>query len=93
MSRPAKYRKRPVVIEAVQYRPGPGGNCSEIRTFLGGVARDCDPACDATATWLIPTPEGEMLASPGDWVIRGVSGEFYPYKPDIFAKTYEAVAE
>ena len=39
----------------------------------------------------IPTLEGEMIASPGDWIIRGVNGEFYPCKPDIFAKTYDAV--
>jgi len=40
---------------------------------------------------MIPTLEGEMEASPGDWIIKGVKGEFYPCKPDIFAETYEAV--
>lgn len=39
----------------------------------------------------IKTPEGTMCADPGDWVIRGVKGEFYPCKPDIFAETYEVV--
>lgn len=39
----------------------------------------------------IPTPEGSMFAGPDDWIIRGVKGEFYPCKPDIFAATYEVV--
>ena len=42
---------------------------------------------------LIVTPEGVMTASPGDWIIRGLNGELYPCKPDIFAATYEAVAD
>jgi hypothetical protein len=42
---------------------------------------------------LIPTLEGDMLAVPGDWIIRGIKGEFYPCKPDIFEATYEAVTK
>jgi hypothetical protein len=41
----------------------------------------------------IPTLEGDMIARPGDYIIKGVNGEFYPCKPDIFAKTYEEVSE
>lgn len=42
---------------------------------------------------VLPGPDGERLASIGDWIIKGVNGEFYPCKPDIFAKTYEPVEE
>lgn len=85
----ARYRKKPVVIEAVQYRPGPGGNCAEIARFLG-VPNECvDETCDKDTEWYIQTLEGEMCANADDWIIRGVQGEFYPCKPDIFAKTYE----
>ena len=87
----AKYRKKPVVIEAIRYQPGPGGNCDTIRAFMGLGAGAC--YCDHASTWTIPTLEGEMEASPGDYIIRGVKGEFYPCKSDIFEATYEAVGE
>lgn len=73
-----------VVIDAVQFTvDGDHGNFSEIESFTGG-----------KAIWLggemrIDTLEGSMLASPSDWIIKGVKGEFYPCKPDIFAATYE----
>ena len=54
------------------------------------------PSCDwndGPPTLAVATLEGVMLAKPGDWVIRGVQGEFYPCKPDIFAETYERVEE
>ena len=87
-----KFRKKPVIIEAIQYRPGPGGNCDEISAFLGIETEDHDDElCDPDTGWIIFTLEGEMTASAGDWIIRGVSGEHYPCKPDIFALTYEAV--
>ena len=88
-----KYRKRPVVIEAIKYRPGPGGNCAAVAAFLG-VPNECadpDEACDPETEWYIATLEGEMCADAGDWIIRGVKGEFYPCKPDIFEATYEPV--
>lgn len=47
-------------------------------------------AVKAQSTWTIPTLEGTMTANPGDWIIEGVNGEFYPCKADIFEKTYEA---
>jgi len=80
----AKYRKKPVVIDAVQFT---GENCIEILTFIG---RGVDALeIHTTDLPVIPTLEGELTASPGDWIIKGVFGEFYPVKPDIFAATYE----
>lgn len=78
----AKYRKKPVVIEAVQWT---GENVEEIEAFIGG-------GFSMTSSGLfIVTLEGEMFASLDDWIIRGVKGEFYPCKPDIFEATYEPV--
>lgn len=81
-----KYRKKPVVIEAVQFT---GENFDECKTFSGGVAH-LPPAGPGLQ---IETLEGLMLASVGDYIIRGVKGEFYPCKPDIFVATYEPVAD
>jgi hypothetical protein len=80
----AQYRKKPVVIEAVQYTGNPG-SVSEIRKFVG------DDLGFKTNGPYIRTLEGEMTIMLGDYVIKGVNGEFYPCKPDIFEKTYEAV--
>ena len=72
-----KFRKKPVVIAAVQYHIGdplPAGCC----------------ACNESAGMVhIHTLEGSMTISDGDWIICGVKGEHYPCKPDIFAATYE----
>lgn len=80
-----KYRKKPVVIDAIQFTRN---NQSELMAWVIEL--------DATVKWYfhdgvvdIPTLEGTMTASLGDWIIRGVNGEFYPCKPDIFYKTYE----
>lgn len=83
-----KFRKKPVVIEAIQYKPHE--NCAEVAAFLGQPhdQRACDQA-PLIANFVINTLEGEMQCSPGDWIIRGVKGEFYPCKPDIFDATYE----
>lgn len=95
-----KYRKKPVVIEAVEWT---AENHREMFDFLldGFV-----PMSEAIRTegknfyishgkvrggLVIKTLEGEHVASIGDMIIKGVNGEFYPCKPDIFAKTYEAV--
>jgi hypothetical protein len=78
-----KFRKKPVVIEAVQWT---GENVTECMNF-------CPPLLTETyranGTLSIPTLEGKMVATKGDWIIKGVKGEFYPCKPDIFAATYE----
>jgi hypothetical protein len=78
----AQYRKKPVVIEAVRYT---GENGREVGEFVGYADRNEDNQ------FVISTREGKMCANPGDWVIKGVQGEFYPCKPDIFALTYEKV--
>ena len=74
-----KFRKKPVVIEAIQYT---GDNKHEMRDFISG-------NIDERQGLSIETLEGWLHASPGDWIIKGVNGEFYPCKPDIFEKTYE----
>lgn len=93
MNAPQRFRKRPVEIEAMQYRPDLC-NCAAVAAFAGDAYEPagCDDG-DAHAgdDWFISTLEGEMQVRPGDWVIRGVAGELYPCKPDIFAATYTAV--
>jgi len=79
-----KFRKKPVTIEAVQYT---GENSKEIVTFMERLF----PYFNADNSLVIPTLEGEMKASKGDWIIKGVKGEFYPCKPDIFEATYESI--
>ena len=89
-----KYRKKPVVIEAKQFTNSSDVNESEdgIFEWLDWECPDCDWS-DDTQQIILPTLEGEMLASVGDWIIKGVQGEFYPCKPDIFEQTYEPVEE
>lgn len=77
-----KYRKLPVVIEAIEWT---GKNKDEISKFLGWRNHDID---DVNGL-VIHTLEGNHNALIGDFIIKGVHGEFYPCKPDIFAKTYE----
>lgn len=81
----SKFRKKPVVIEAMQFRTNnDDGTCiAEILIWVGSAARS-----NGTDIF-IQTLEGEMNASVGDWIIRGVAGEFYPCKPEIFEQTYE----
>ena len=81
----AKFRKKPVVIEAFQYRSGEQDSRVAADVIAGNVRYPED------GTMLIRTLEGDMLASPGDWIIRGVKGELYPVKDEIFRATYEAV--
>ena len=81
-----RFRKKPIEIEAVQWT---GGNTSEICRFVGGViGTTFEPE-----VVIIKTKEGWVEASPGDWIIKGVQGEFYPCKPDIFEATYDACGE
>lgn len=76
-----RFRKIPVVIEAVQFT----GNFDEIEAFVGGDAESRD------GKLLVATLEGPLHASDKDWIIKGVAGEFYPCKPDILEQTYEPV--
>ena len=81
-----EYRKRPVVVEAVQWLGE--GNCEEVFAFLG---YDHTEETGDHSEIHIPTLEGIMSAQVGDWIIKGVKGEFYHCKPDIFELTYEEV--
>ena len=90
-----KYRKKPVVVEAMQFT---GDNWLEIQNWMeeSGSKRLLIPEIDVNGKVmgiLIKTLEGDMRANIGDYIIKGVNGEFYPCKPDIFAKTYEEVKE
>jgi hypothetical protein len=87
-----KYRKKPVVIEAAQWV---GDTLSEALDFC----RENDLPSFAVVELkgksglIIPTLEGEHVASKGDYIIKGIAEEFYPCKPDIFESTYEPVEE
>lgn len=96
------FRKKPVVIEAVQYDGTPNRNRAIIdwtrgtqtEAFLDTAVRNCSPEHPDGFDYpvlKITTLEGDHLVSPGDWVIRGVAGEHYACKPEIFSATYEAV--
>lgn len=87
-----KFRKKPVVVDAVQWKPDKmllkeiidfgGGSLASMRSVSIGRKGD---------NLIVKTLEGDMIASPGDWIIKGVNGELYPCKPDIFEKTYEPI--
>lgn len=86
-----KFRKKPVVIEAVQYTRE---TVNEVHQFIHGDNATPITGSDDGITllpYLIKTLEGEMMAQEGDYIIKGVQGEFYPCKPDIFEQTYECV--
>ena len=100
-----KYRKKPVVIEAIQWD---GKNLVDVSAFLYNKTRkealkEINSSDISYKIWdesiiireglTIDTLEGRMKADIGDYIIKGVNGEFYPCKPDIFAKTYEEVTE
>jgi hypothetical protein len=90
-SRAAKYRKRPVVIDAIRFTASGRGvirrtNREAVEEFVG---KTLLVSADHMGCLGIETMEGTMWASHGDWIIKGVQGEFYPCKPDIFEATYE----
>lgn len=82
-----KFRKKPVIIEAVLFRAGEQDSALAPDVDAGAIRYTED------GNMLIRTLEGEMLARPGDWIIRGVKDEVYPCKADIFSATYEKVEE
>ena len=84
-----KYRKKPVVIDAVQW-DATKATWNEIMA-MGDVS--WKPGVMGSETFIITTLEGDYTVSNGDFVIKGVAGEFYPCKPDIFERTYEAVID
>jgi hypothetical protein len=90
-----KFRKKPVVIEAIQW-DGTYKGMVEINIYFKNIvtASACyHQANNTVSDWRIITLEGGHIVSKGDFVIRGIAGEYYPCKPDIFEKTYEKVEE
>jgi len=97
----ARFRKKPVEVDAVKWD---GANLGDVLELVptkpdgtfdlpndGVHVKAGIGVTPGLGTLDIPTLEGVMTAQPGDWIIRGVEGEFYPCKPDIFEQTYEAV--
>lgn len=84
-----RYRKKPVVIDAVQWTGNP--DCLRDLPGADGCFDHRIPTADRSLP--IKTLEGTMTANVGDWIIRGVHGEYYPCKPEIFAATYEAAEQ
>jgi hypothetical protein len=88
----AYYRKKPVVIQAIKWD---GTNFDEVSNFTQNfhghkkAYEDAEEGCLKSGEYYIQTLEGTMTASKGDFIIKGVNGEFYPCKPDIFEKTYD----
>lgn len=78
-----QYRKKPAVVSAIQWT---GTNVRDVKDFVGDEA-----IFDKRGVLYIATWEGAHEATEGDYIIRGVKGEFYPCKPDVFAETYELV--
>ena len=84
-----KYRKKPVIIEAMQFVEE---NKDIVYSWASSIRMNVEPTFrDHKPVLIIPTLEGDMVASIGDFIIKGVNGELYPCKPDIFEKTYEKV--
>ena len=89
----ARYRKKPVVIEAFRWTGGPD-QVEDPEWIVEAIVRGdvhfvAGPIGVPGSQLIIRTLEGDMCANPGDFIIRGVKGELYPCKPDIFAATYE----
>jgi len=84
----AKYRKKPVVIEAMQFTNDTKDAVWAWTANHSDIGADFE---NGEPVVRIMTPEGEMVARLGDWIIKGIKGEFYPCKPDIFEATYERI--
>lgn len=90
-----RYRKKPVLVEAIQYLPG-----MSLKDFPKGVnmrileaAPNAPMSAPRQVEFYVRTLEGQMIVSPYDWIIRGTHGELYPCKPEIFETIYEEVEE
>lgn len=91
-TRAGRYRKRPVIVDAIQWT---GDNADEVTAFSGHRFDVLDPADatddpDATAQVLDSLHSTWVLVRTGDWIIRGVRGEYYPCRDEVFRETYEA---
>lgn len=87
----AKYRKKPIVIEAYKYQAELGNN--RLMNWLAQQGANITDWLFHDGEITIPTLEGKMIATDGDFIIKGVKGEFYPCKPDIFESSYDPVNE
>lgn len=87
----AKYRKKPVIVEAYHWTGEWNSVPNWIIQYKSPIEMRHVQPDFVTGNLMIPTLEGDHLASFGDWIIQGVKGEIYPCKPDIFEQTYEAV--
>jgi hypothetical protein len=93
----SRWRKKPVAVDAWQFLPA--GRCEEPPAWIDRrwFREDVAPKGDGTvghragSHMLIPTPEGVMRAEFTDWIIRGIKGEVYPCKAEVFAATYEPI--
>lgn len=83
-----RYKKKPVIIEALQWN---GNNFKEIKDFTNKSFPTKRIIKQSDDTLLIHTLEGDMKVDKNDFIIKGIQGEFYPCKPDIFRKTYESI--
>lgn len=88
-----KYRKKPVTVEAHKFTGSTTSKHAIEWWMLTGVMESSEIHTRDLTTLEIVTLEGIMTASPGDYIIKGVNGEFYPCKPDIFRETYEYIEE
>jgi hypothetical protein len=90
----ALFVKKPVIVEAIRFD---GENWAEVQKFAAdgpmGTGMEAMFTRDDVHYIRIMTLEGTMEADPGDWIIKGIQGEFYPCKPDIFEETYEPVPD
>jgi hypothetical protein len=87
----AFYRKKPVEIEALQYLPVGGDSDAMVHFLEGCEGWHMSDGKSEVVGIVIPTLEGDHLALPGDWIIKGIAGEYYPCKSAIFDATYEPV--
>ena len=92
----AKFRKKPVVIEAVQLRWDTWNEMcdhADVGKLTDGKCEGKMPDDNLSIQLMIPTLEGLMVANEFDWIIKGIKGELYPCKPDIFEATYEEIKD
>ena len=82
-----KFRKIPIIVEAVEWE---GSNIVEVCQFMGKLLDEI-AVPPYTESVIIKPLEGDMIAKKGDFIIKGIKGEFYPVKPDIFNASYEEI--
>lgn len=88
-----QFKKKPVIIEAMRLPLTNEDPPGELFQWLDDNSKDLEWESGRDETLIIHTMEGSMTARPGDWIIRGVRGELYPCKPDIFEETYASLEE